>query len=89
MDLEEALQASVLASQVGGNHYVKLGEYQPWEVLSRWLTPDELRGFAKGTVIAYLARERDKGGVQDIEKALHTLQLYFEVSKKVTKWPKF
>lgn len=62
--------------QVGGDHYKKLGQHQPWEVLARWLTPDELRGFAKGTVIAYLARERDKGGLADISKSLHTLQLF-------------
>lgn len=61
-------------SQVGGTHYVKHGAYQPWEVLRRWLTEDEFRGFMKGTAIVYLARERDKGGDMDIEKALHTLQ---------------
>lgn len=71
---------SALNSQVGGEHYKKLGAYQPWEVLAKWLTPEELKGFAKGTVIAYLAREADKGGRQDIEKSLHTLQLYLELS---------
>jgi hypothetical protein len=28
----------------------------------------------KGTAIAYLAREQDKGGLVDIKKATHTLQ---------------
>lgn len=28
----------------------------------------------KGTAIAYLAREQDKGGIVDIQKAGHTLQ---------------
>ena len=73
---------SALNSQVGGEHYKKLGAYQPWEVLAKWLTPEELKGFAKGTVIAYLAREADKGGRQDIEKSMHTLQLYLELSAK-------
>ena len=72
---------STLSSQVGGNHYAKFGEYQPWQVLAKWLTPEELKGYMKGTVIAYLAREDDKGKRQDIEKALHTIQLYLEVSK--------
>lgn len=72
---------SALNKQEGGNHYKKLGQYQPWEVLSKWLTPDELRGFAKGTVVAYLARERDKGGMQDIRKALHTLEIYLELTE--------
>lgn len=70
------------ASQVGGDHYKKLGNYQPWEVLAKWLNPDELKGFMKGTVIAYLAREQDKNGREDIEKAKHTLELYLKLSEK-------
>lgn len=72
-------QVSALDVQIGGDHYKKLGAYQPWEVLARCLTPAELRGFAKGTVIAYLMRERDKGGLADISKARHTLQLFEEL----------
>lgn len=71
--------ASALDVQIGGDHYKKLGAYQPWEVLARCMTPDELRGFAKGTVIAYLMRERDKGGLADITKSRHTLQLFEEL----------
>lgn len=70
---------SALEVQVGGYHYKQLGAYQPWEVLARCMTSDELRGFGKGTAIAYLMRERDKGGVQDITKARHTLQLLEEL----------
>ena len=71
-NVAEALSA--LDTQVGGDHYKKLGAYQPWEVLRRWLTPEEFRGYMKGTAIAYLARERDKGGMVDISKAVHTLE---------------
>ncbi len=71
-DAPEAV--SVLNIQEGGDHYKKLGDYQPWEVLRRWLTPEEFRGYMKGTAIAYLAREQDKGGMLDIKKATHTLQ---------------
>jgi len=77
----KAPEPNPLNSQVGGDHYSKLGNYQPWQVLAEWMTPEELRGFMKGTVIVYLARERDKGGYQDIEKALHTMQLWQEVRK--------
>lgn len=59
--------------QVAGDHYHKLGALQPWNVLKAWLTPEEYRGYMKGTAIVYLARERDKGGDQDISKALHYL----------------
>lgn len=65
---------SALDVQEGGDHYKKLGAYQPWEVLRRWLTPEEFRGYMKGTAIVYLAREQDKGGMLDIRKAGHTLQ---------------
>ena len=60
---------SALDVQEGGDHYKT-----DWEVLRRWLTPEEFRGYMKGTAIAYLAREQDKGGVLDIRKAGHTLQ---------------
>lgn len=60
--------------QVGGDHYKKLGDYQPWKVLQAWLTPEEMRGYMKGSAIVYIARERDKGGDQDIAKALHYLE---------------
>ena len=66
-NVAEALSA--LDVQEGGDHYKK-----DWEVLRRWLTPEEFRGYMKGTAIAYLAREQDKGGMLDIRKAGHTLQ---------------
>lgn len=66
-------------TQVGGDHYKKLGDYQPWLVLKAWLTPEEYRGYMKGTALAYLAREQQKGGNQDIEKATHTLEALLEV----------
>lgn len=72
--LTVAAALSALDVQEGGDHYKKLGAYQPWEVLRAWLTPEEFRGYMKGTAIAYLARERDKGGMLDIKKGAHTLQ---------------
>lgn len=81
VEAKTAQKRSALDTQEGGDHYRKLGAYQPWEVLAKWMTPDELRGFAKGTVIAYLAREQDKGGRLDIKKAMHTLQIYLELSE--------
>lgn len=74
--------ASALSNQIGGDHYAKLGDYQPWKVLRSWLTDDEFRGYLKGSAIAYLARERDKGGMQDIEKAAHTLDALVEMMAK-------
>lgn len=65
--------------QVGGHHYQDMGDFQPWNVLRAWLTPDEYRGWMKGNAIVYLARERQKGGDQDVAKALHHLQKLLEV----------
>lgn len=76
-----SMSDNVLNNQVGGDHYAKLGDYQPYNVLSKWMTYDELKGFAKGSAIAYLQREADKGGREDIEKAIHHLQLFLEVTK--------
>jgi len=72
---------SALDSQEGGDHYKKLGDYQPWIVAKSWLTPEELKGAAKMTAIVYLCRENDKGGRQDIIKAMHTLQIYLELTE--------
>ena len=72
---------NALSIQVGGDHYKKLGQYQPWQVCAACMTPAELRGYMKGTVIAYLMREQDKGGDLDIKKAAHTIQLWEEVRK--------
>ena len=69
-----------LDRQVGGDHYKKFGDYQPWQVARAWLTEEEFKGAVKLTVMKYLAREADKGGRQDIEKAAHTLQIYLDLT---------
>jgi hypothetical protein len=71
-----------LTMQEGGDHYLKMGAYQPWEVAFHQLTPEELKGAMKLTVMAYLAREADKGGMADIRKASHTLQIYLELESR-------
>ncbi len=85
--VDESVPNSALDVQEGGDHYKKMGHYQPWEVLSKWMKPDELKGFMKGTVIAYLAREEDKGGRLDIKKAMHTIQLYLELTRDLDSKP--
>lgn len=72
---------SALAGQVGGSHYKDM-EVQPWQAMEAWLTPEEYRGYHKGVAIGYLARERQKGGLQDIEKAIHHLQRLVEVERE-------
>ncbi len=80
-DAKPAAEAAI-DSQIGGDHYKRMGNYQPWLVLQEWLTPEEFRGYMKGTAIAYLARERAKGGEEDIAKAAHTLQGWLEMTNE-------
>ena len=67
--------------QVGGEHYRSM-KVQPWDALEAWLTPEEFRGYQKGTAISYLARERSKGGDVDVEKATHHLMKLLETIVK-------
>lgn len=71
---------SALDGQVGGSHYKDM-EVQPWQAMEAWLTPEEYRGYHKGVAIGYLAREQQKGGMQDIEKAIHHLQRLVEIER--------
>ena len=64
--------------QVGGTHYKDMA-VQPWDAIEAWLTPEEIRGYHKGIVIAYLAREASKGKDEDIKKAAHHLQRLVEL----------
>jgi hypothetical protein len=73
---------SELNIQCGGDHYLKMGMYQPWLVLKAWLTPEEMKGAMKKDVVAYLAREADKGGREDIKKAYHTMGIYLELTEE-------
>ena len=53
--------------QVGGNHYLKM-RIQPNEF---FLANDI--GALESAIISYVARYKDKGGVEDLKKARHTL----------------
>jgi hypothetical protein len=36
-------------------------------------------GFCLGNVVKYITRHKQKGGLEDIEKAIHYLELYKEL----------
>jgi hypothetical protein len=63
---------SPLSRQVGGSHYQTDG-IQPIEFIERNGFP-----FSLGCAIKYVARWRKKGGVQDLEKAIHYLEFAIE-----------
>lgn len=60
-------------TQVGGTHY-KSKKIQPWD----YIAANEL-GYFDGNVVKYVSRWQDKGGVADLEKALHYLQKLIEL----------
>ena len=61
--------------QVGGNHY-KNYKIQPVEFIIK-----NNIGFVEGNIIKYILRFKEKGGVQDLEKAKHYIELLIESSK--------
>ena len=63
--------------QIGGDHYVEK-VIQPWDAMQAWMTAEEFAGFLRGNAIKYLARYRDKGGVEDLRKARHYLNKLIE-----------
>lgn len=65
-----------LAVQVGGDHYKKL-KIQPIEYIHANGIP-----FAEGSAIKYLTRWRDKGGIKDLEKARHFIDLLIELETR-------
>lgn len=70
---------STIDRQIGGDHYLRM-TIQPWKALEAWLTPEEFRGYLRGTAVAYLARAGRKGVArEDVAKAVHTLERLLEV----------
>ncbi len=61
-----------LSHQLGGDHYLKMA-IQPIE----YILANEL-GFVEGAVVKYVSRWKEKGGIEDLEKALHLLKMLIE-----------
>ena len=68
-------------TQVGGNHYATKA-IQPWQAMEAWMSKEEFFGFLRGNVIKYVARCRDKGGIQDLLKARHYLDKIIDIEAK-------
>lgn len=62
--------------QIAGSHYKKL-KIQPVEYIMANEIP-----YMEGNVIKYCTRWRDKGGIADLEKAKHYLEMLIEQEKK-------
>jgi hypothetical protein len=75
--IEETTKAN--ERQPGGMHYIKYGNLQPWDVTARFGL-----GFFDGNAVKYLLRWKDKGGVEDLEKAKHYIDKLIELVKDGT-----
>lgn len=62
-------QGSALEHQVGGDHY-KSFAIQPVEFIAQ-----NKLSFCAGNVVKYVCRHHVKGGAEDLDKAIHYLQL--------------
>jgi hypothetical protein len=67
---------SALDVQVGGAHY-KGRAIQPIEYISA-----NNLNFCEGSIVKYITRWRDKGGVNDLEKIKHYVDLLIEMEGK-------
>ena len=64
---------SALSTQVGGGHS-KSAAIQPVQYIHA-----NSIGFCEGCVIKYVSRHKSKNGKQDLEKAIHFLQMLIEL----------
>lgn len=62
-------------TQVGGTQYQRK-TIQPWD----FIVANGL-GFLEGNAIKYIARWRDKNGIEDLKKARHYLDKLIEVAE--------
>jgi hypothetical protein len=67
---------SALKKQVGGNHYRNRG-IQPAEFCHSNNVPK-----LEGDAIYYVLRWREKGGLQDLRKAIHTIEILIDLEQK-------
>ena len=74
-DKEEPHNKNATNKQVGGSHYQL--PIQPIEyILANGL------GYCEANVVKYVSRWRNKGGVQDLKKAIHYLEMLIEQEEK-------
>ena len=67
---------SALETQIDGTHYTRLA-IQPME----YSMANELDA-CQHTIIKYVTRFRDKGGLKDLEKARHVIDMLIEFESR-------
>lgn len=67
---------SALDVQISGDHY-KNKAIQPVEYIHA-----NGMGFCEGNVVKYISRWKEKGGVKDLEKARHYLDILIQLESR-------
>lgn len=62
--------------QVGGSHYKQM-PIQPLEFIAK-----NGLDFFQGNVLKYILRYKDKGGVEDLKKARHYIEMIIEMMEQ-------
>lgn len=68
--------SSSMVKQVGGSHYKKY-KIQPVE----YAMANNLN-YCQANAIKYITRYKDKGGLEDLHKAIHNLEILIELEEK-------
>ena len=71
-DMFKATTYNSLEDQIGGKHYRSM-KIQPAEFIN-----ENKLFFAEGNAIKYICRHQSKGKAEDIEKAMHYLEMILE-----------
>ena len=71
-DMFKGTTYNSLEEQVGGKHYRSM-KIQPAEFIN-----ENKLLFAEGNAIKYICRHSRKGGIEDIDKAIHYLEMIKE-----------
>lgn len=72
LSFEEKYTGDKLPKQVGGNHYATMAITPTEYILANKI------GWLEGNAIKYISRHQNKNGVEDIDKAIHYLELVKE-----------
>lgn len=73
---DSSLNTTALDVQIGGRHYAAKS-IQPVQ----YIHANDI-GFFEGNVIKYVTRWKDKGGLEDLRKAKHYIELLLELEDR-------
>jgi hypothetical protein len=71
-------ETKAIDTQIGGQHYKKLGTAEPWKIVDAAFTAEAAAGFYRGNALKYLLRNKSDA-VEDLKKARHYLDRLIEV----------